>query len=63
VKDLFDHVRLKWLDERYDFHNIGDTVELQIQREGRKTQVNVTLQALQQLLKGPKHLIPLGTRL
>ncbi len=31
-----------------DFHNIGDTVKLQIQRAGRKTQVDVTLQALKQ---------------
>jgi len=31
-----------------DFHNIGDTVKLQIQREGRKVQVDVTLQALKQ---------------
>jgi len=31
-----------------DSHSIGDTVSVQIQREGRKTQVNVTLQALKQ---------------
>jgi S1-C subfamily serine protease len=29
-----------------DSHSIGDTVRVQIQREGRKTQANVTLQAL-----------------
>ncbi len=31
-----------------DFHSIGDTVSVQIQREGRRTQVNVTLQDLNQ---------------
>jgi S1-C subfamily serine protease len=32
-----------------DFHNIGDTVRVQIQREGRQTQVDVTLQAFKKL--------------